>query len=85
MSFASKEFDSLVERAVQTADFAGQKKLYDQAQDIVFREIPYVPLWYPDNVVVASSRIKNFHLHPSGTWKPILSTTKDPLSEKSNP
>ena len=85
VSFASKEFDSLVERAVQTADFAGQKKLYDQAQDIVFREIPYVPLWYPDNVVVASSRIKNFHLHPSGTWKPILSTTKDPLSEKSNP
>ncbi len=41
-------------------------EIYAQVQRRTARTLPYLPLWWPENVVVASTRLEGFELHPSG-------------------
>jgi ABC-type transport system substrate-binding protein len=56
------------QEAVDTVDKTKAKELYTQAQEIVSRDLPLLPLWYPSNMVVASKRIGNIKINPSGDW-----------------
>ena len=35
---------------------------------VVAQDLPYVDLWYIDNVVVHSGRVRNLELNPSGNY-----------------
>ena len=37
-------------------------------RSIVAEELPYINLWYFDNVVVHSRRVRNLHLGSAGTY-----------------
>ena len=75
--FEHKEFDALVEKGARESDIKKRKIYYDKAQEIVARELPYIPLWYPKNIAVTSSRIKDFDLSPIGTWDSLVRARKE--------
>ncbi|MEO5666674.1 MAG: ABC transporter substrate-binding protein [Bdellovibrionota bacterium] len=75
--FSNKEVDSLVDAGARESDVVKRKALYDRAQEIVSEQLPYVPLWYPNNVAVASSRLKDYSLNPIGTWASLLEARKE--------
>ncbi len=58
----------IVQEALDSTDKAKSKELYIKAQEIVSRDLPLFPLWYPSNMVVASKRIGNIKINPSGDW-----------------
>jgi peptide/nickel transport system substrate-binding protein len=66
--YSNPEFDKIIEEAVNTVDKTKAKELYTRAQEIVSRDLPLLPLWYPANMVVASKRIGNIKINPSGDW-----------------
>jgi peptide/nickel transport system substrate-binding protein len=37
-------------------------------QQILARDLPYINLWYFDNVVVHSRRVRNLRLDPPGNY-----------------
>lgn len=66
--YTNAEFDKLVNEAVETVDKTKARALYVKAQEIVSRDLPLLPLWYPSNMVVANKRLGNIKVNPSGDW-----------------
>lgn len=73
--YKNTELDSILNEAVNTADRAKALGLYQQAQEIVSRELPMLPLWYPSNMVVANKSVGNIKVDGSGDWSFVRSLT----------
>ncbi len=66
--YSNPELDRILEEAVNTADRQKALSLYRQAQDIISRDLPMFPLWYPANMVVAKKNVGNIQVDGSGDW-----------------
>ncbi|HEX8473733.1 MAG TPA: ABC transporter substrate-binding protein [Pyrinomonadaceae bacterium] len=68
--YSNPEFDRIIKEAVSVPldqrDRA--KPLFAQAQAIISRDIPMLPLWYPAIMVVARKGVGNIAIDPSGDW-----------------
>lgn len=76
-AFSNAKFDSLVEAGVATEDFQKRKRIYDEVQEIAFRELAVIPLWYDTEVAVASTRLKNYVPPLDGSYWPLTQVTKE--------
>jgi dipeptide transport system substrate-binding protein len=60
------DYDALVNRAKQTAEQAERARLYGQAQEIVKREAPWVPLAHSVVLMATRKTVKGFRMDPLG-------------------
>ena len=60
---------------MNTLDRAKAKPLYSQAQQIVSRDLPLLPLWYPDVIVVARKGVENVQVDPSNDFSFLRGVT----------
>ena len=73
--FSNPRVDELIAQGRSTLDQEKRKQAYHEIQEIVARELPYINLWYFDNVLVHSRRLRNVQLSPSGNYD-FLSTAE---------
>lgn len=66
--YKNPEFDKIVTQAMNELDRAKAKELYTQAQTIISRDLPIIPLWYPSNMVVYNKRITGMKINASADW-----------------
>jgi peptide/nickel transport system substrate-binding protein len=66
--YANPRVDALINQARSQLDQNTRKRLYAELQSILARELPYINLWYQDNVLVHSKRVRNLTLNPSGNY-----------------
>ena len=66
--YVNPEIDRLIDEGRTTVDQQRRKQIYAQVQQILARDLPYINLWYFDNVVVHSRRVKNLLLNPPGNY-----------------
>lgn len=66
--YSNPEFDKIVGQAVNETDREKAKQLYAQAQEIIARDVPLLPLWYPSNMVVSSKNVGSIKVQGSGDW-----------------
>lgn len=66
--YSNSEVDNLIEQAINSTDKTVAKDAYVKAWDIISRDLPLFPLWYPANMVVANKRIGNIKISPSGDF-----------------
>jgi peptide/nickel transport system substrate-binding protein len=66
--YANPRVDQLIEQARRTVDQQQRQQLYGELQRIIAEDLPYIHLWYFDNVLVHSRRVRNIHLNPSGNY-----------------
>ena len=45
-----------------------RKALYGEIQRALARDLPYINLWYLDNVLVHSTRVGELRMNPSGNY-----------------
>lgn len=64
--YASPEMDRLLERGEATFDSAARREIYVQVQKLAAKELPYVSLWWMDNVAVMDERLSGFVPYPNG-------------------
>ncbi len=64
--YSNLEFDKTIESAINAKDKAEAKEFYAKAQTIAARDLPYITLWYPKNMVIANKRIGNIKINASG-------------------
>jgi peptide/nickel transport system substrate-binding protein len=73
--YRSQEFDHVIDEAVNTLDRDKAKALYSQTQQIISRDLPMLPLWYPDIMVVARKGVENIRVDPSNDYSFLRSVT----------
>ncbi|MHC6594287.1 peptide ABC transporter substrate-binding protein [Arthrobacter sp. C152] len=55
--FSYPEFDALLQEGLQATDSAQANAKFNQAQEVLFRELPALPLWYNNQPVVWSNNV----------------------------
>jgi peptide/nickel transport system substrate-binding protein len=66
--YSNPKVDALIDRARREIDPDVRKPLYAEIQQILAQDLPYVNLWYLDNVVVHTKRVSNLKLNPAGNY-----------------
>jgi peptide/nickel transport system substrate-binding protein len=73
--YANPRVDALIDQARREPEQNARRQLYAELQQILSEDLPYINLWYYDNVLVASRRVSNLQLSPSGNYD-FLKTAK---------
>lgn len=76
--YNNPEVTELLKEATSTPDRARAKDLYERAQKIISRDVPMLPLWYPNYIVVARKGVGDIRPAPSGDWSFVRSLTLSP-------
>jgi len=66
--YSNPKVDDLIDDARSTVDRERRKRDYDAIQHIVAEDLPYVNLWYYDNVLVHTARVRNLEVSSSGSY-----------------
>jgi peptide/nickel transport system substrate-binding protein len=66
--YSNPRLDKLIDQARSELDQNTRKQLYAEIQNVLAADVPYINLWYQDNVLVHSKRVRNITLNPSGNY-----------------
>ena len=66
--YSNPRVDSLIDQARRQTDQNARKRLYAEVQEVLAQDEPYINLWYYDNVLVHTRRVRNATLNPSGNY-----------------
>ncbi|HEY8669880.1 MAG TPA: ABC transporter substrate-binding protein [Terriglobales bacterium] len=66
--YRNSRVDDLIDKAEQEPDQNARKRDYWDLQRLLAEGLPYIDLWYFDNVMVSSRRVHNLELNPSGNY-----------------
>jgi ABC-type transport system substrate-binding protein len=66
--YSNPRVDALIDKGETETDQSVRKRDYDEIQQILADDLPYVYLWYFDNVMVYSKRVHGLELNPSGNF-----------------
>ncbi len=73
--YSNPKVDALIDAARVEPDMAKRRTLYIALQKILAEELPYLNLWYFDNVLVHTQRAKHLTLSPSGSYDFLRTAT----------
>jgi peptide/nickel transport system substrate-binding protein len=66
--YLNPRVDVLIDQARAELDQNTRQQLYAEVQRILAEDLPYINLWYLDNVLVHSKRVRNLRLNPAGSY-----------------
>ena len=66
--YSNAAVDALISQAQQEVNIKDRRVAYAQVQQILARDLPVIPLWYVDSVVVYNRRLAGIAPSPSGTF-----------------
>jgi len=66
--YSNPQVDELIRQGRSTLDQSKRKLIYDEIQRIVADDLPYINLWYLDNVLVHTNRVHGIALNPAGNY-----------------
>jgi peptide/nickel transport system substrate-binding protein len=66
--YASPRVDALIDQARSEPDQNARKQIYAEIQRILAEDLPYINLWYYENVMVHTRRVRNLTLNPPGNY-----------------
>ena len=69
---SAPDIDEWIETAEQGTTLAGQAAAYRQLQVSLLQQLPYIPLWYEDHVVVVREGINGYQLARDGNYDDLL-------------
>jgi peptide/nickel transport system substrate-binding protein len=74
--YANPRVDTLLEQAQRSLNQADRERMYAEIQDILVKEMVWVPVYNTKEIVVTRSSVKGFVIHPVeynlGLWKTWL-------------
>jgi peptide/nickel transport system substrate-binding protein len=66
--YSNSKVDALIDKARREIDPNVRKPLYAEVQLILAEDLPYINLWYLDNVLVHTRRVRNLKLNAAGNY-----------------
>ncbi len=71
--YSNPKLDALIAAGRKETDQQKRKLIYAQVQQILAEDLPYINLWYLDNVLVHTARVSNLPLNPAGNYDFLVS------------
>ena len=75
--YSDQQIDSLIEMAEAEPDQSQQAEYYRKIQELLLDQLPYVPLWYEDNVLVQRKNLEGYELATDGNYDGLLKVLKN--------
>lgn len=75
-NYRNADFDRVSAAARHEPDRAVRKGLYAEAQRLVARDLPVIPLWHEDNVVLSNVDVQSYAILPDGRFAGLPGVTK---------
>ena len=66
--YSNPRVDELIREGRTTLDQEKRKAIYAEVQQIVAVDLPYINLWYLDNVLVHTRRVRGIEMNPAGNY-----------------
>ena len=66
--YSNPRVDELIREGRSTLDRLKRKVIYNEIQQILAEDLPYINLWYLDNVLVHTKRVQGIQLGPAGSY-----------------
>ena len=76
--YKNPEMDRLVDAGREELDREKRKAIYAEAQRIVAQDLPIVPLWHEDNVVLRNATVEGYSIVPNARFIGLVGATKTP-------
>lgn len=73
--YSNPAMDRLVEAGRTAVDRDARKKIYAQVQQLAADDLPYVSLWWVNNVAVMNRRLSAFDAYPNGSLRSLATVT----------
>ncbi len=70
--FVDVAVDRLIERAENESSLEAQARHYRELQALVLRQLPYVPLWYEDQVFASRRGVSGYRVEPDGNYDGLI-------------
>ncbi|MGZ3620167.1 MAG: ABC transporter substrate-binding protein [Candidatus Binataceae bacterium] len=80
-NYSNPAMDRLLEQGEVTLDPGARRRIYAEVQKIAAADLPYVSLWWMDNVVVMNRRVRGFTPFPNGSLRSLASVSLAPASQ----
>ncbi|MAS81826.1 MAG: peptide ABC transporter substrate-binding protein [Legionellales bacterium] len=74
--FVDEKVDSIIEIAELESSIERQADYYRELQKLIFDALPYVPLWYEDNVLAIRNSVQGYVLNTDGNFDSLVDTIK---------
>jgi peptide/nickel transport system substrate-binding protein len=74
--YANPRMDHLVEAGRSELDLGRRTALYAEAQRIAAEDLPIIPLWHEDNVVLHNVDVTGYQIVPNARFVGLISTSK---------
>ena len=75
--YTNAKVDEFIEKAQFEPSPQLQSKYYQELQGILFKTLPYVPLWYEGHVYISNRNIKGYKLNLLGNYDGLYSIKKE--------
>lgn len=79
--FADRQVDKLLDQARTVQDMTQQAEFYQRVQEILFKKLPYVPLWYEDHVFIAQKNMKGYQISSDGNYDGLVNVYRNTPDE----
>jgi peptide/nickel transport system substrate-binding protein len=66
--YANPRVDTLIDQARGELDQNARRQIYNEIQQILAEDLPYINLWYFENVMVHTKRVRNLTLNSPGNY-----------------
>ena len=83
--YSNAKADALIDQARSEVDRNSRKKTYAELQLILADELPYINLWYLDNVLVHNKRVHNLKLNSAGNYDFLRTAELAPTGNEAKP
>lgn len=80
--YRNAALDALLDRGAAEIDPGKRRALYAEAQRIVARDLPIVPLWYESVVAARSTRLEGYELSPYASFVGLARARKLPEASR---
>ncbi len=77
-----KQVDQFIEQAEQEPDLTKQAQLYRQLQQHLNELLPYISLWYEDNIVFYRQGIEGYQVSADGNYDGLINSKKKTKKKK---
>ena len=69
--------DALIEKAESLTELDAQARVYHELQERLHRQLPYVPLWYEDNLLAKRPGITDYPLAADGGYDGLVTVNRE--------
>ncbi|MBA3821582.1 MAG: ABC transporter substrate-binding protein, partial [Deltaproteobacteria bacterium] len=75
--YANPALDKLTEQGRSELDRVKRKAIYAEAQHVVARDLPIIPLWHEDNVALTNKTVQGYTITPNARYIGLINVFKE--------